>query len=282
MRKSKHRYSNKKLSRGEPPNFSGKHLMHNKKTIQKIISISAIDENETIVELGAGKGALTEELAKKSGNILAVEHDHKYVNDLQRKFMLRDNVKVIQQDIMEFRLPKKKFVVVSNIPYAITTPILKMLLSNPKSGFQRGVIVMERGAAKRFTAKHFKDSYVLAWRMWFELRLEKSVPREHFSPPPKVESAILSIKRKKEPMIAYKDALLFQNLTDHILKYPQVPIGLALRGLFTVPQLKHLRKNLGVNNEFPAGSLNEKQWAIIFKTMIRYVPQSSWPKRKKQ
>src|SRR5690625_3657554 len=136
MRKSKHRYSNKKLSRGEPPNFSGQHLMHNKKTIQEIISKSAICQNETIVELGAGKGALTESLAKKSGNILAVEYDKKYVDVLQRKFMRSENVKVIQQDIMKFRLPKKKFVVISNIPYAITTPILKMLLSNPISGFQ--------------------------------------------------------------------------------------------------------------------------------------------------
>src|SRR5690625_3774687 len=276
MRKTKHRYSNKKLSRGEPPNFSGQHLMHNKKSIQEIISKSAIDKNETIVELGAGKGALTEELAKKSGNILAVEYDHKYIEILQRKFMLRDNVKVIQQDIMKFRLPKKNFVVVSNIPYAITTPILKMLLSNPKSGFQRGVIVIEKGAAKRFTAKHFKDPYVLAWRMWFDLQIEKGVPREHFSPPPQVESAILSIKRKKEPMITYKDALLFQNMINYILKYPQAPIGVSLRSIFTVPQLKHLRKNLGVQNEFPVGRLNEEQWAIVFKTMIQYVPQSSW------
>ncbi|MFA1819294.1 rRNA adenine N-6-methyltransferase family protein [Virgibacillus oceani] len=159
--------------------------------------------------------------------------------------------------------------------------MLKMLLSNPKSSFQRGVIVMERGDAKRFTAKRFKDPYVLAWRMWFDLRLEKGVPKENLSPPAKVDSAILSIKRKNEPMIAYKDALLFQNLTSHILKYPQAPLGMALRRIFTVPQLKLLIKNLGVNNEFTVGSLNEKQWVIVFKTMIRYIPQSSWPKRKK-
>jgi 23S rRNA (adenine-N6)-dimethyltransferase len=281
MRKSKYRYSNKKLSRGEPPNFSGQHLMHNKKTIQEIISKSAICQNETIVELGAGKGALTESLAKKSGNILAVEYDKKYVDVLQRKFMRSENVKVIQQDIMKFRLPKKKFVVISNIPYAITTPILKMLLSNPISGFQRGVIVMERGAAKRFTAKYFKDPYVLAWRMWFDLKLEKGVPKEHFSPPPKVDSAILSIKRIEEPMIAYKDALLFQNMINYVLKYPHAPIGLALKGIFTVPQLKRLRKNMGVNNETPVGSLNEMQWAVVFETMIAYVSPSSWPKRKK-
>lgn len=183
---------------------------------------------------------------------------------------------------MKFRLPKKKFVVVSNIPYAITTPILKMLLSNPKSGFQRGVIVVERGAAKRFTAKYFKDAYVLAWRMWFDLRLEKSVPKEHFSPPPKVDSAILSIKRKEAPVIAYQHAQLFQNMSHHLLKFPQAPMGMALRGIFTVPQIKHLRNSLGVNNEFPVGSLNEKQWAKVLETMIQYVPQSSWPKRKKR
>lgn len=98
---------------------------------------------------------------------------------------------------MKIHLPKEKFVVVSNIPYAITTPIMKMLLNKPANGFQKGVIIMEMGAAKRFTSQFVKDDYVLAWRMWFDICYIRKISRNNFSPPPKVDSAMITITRKK-------------------------------------------------------------------------------------
>lgn len=183
---------------------------------------------------------------------------------------------------MKIQLPKEKFVVVSNIPYSITTPIMKMLLHNPSNGLQRGVIVIEKGAAKRFTSRSVKNAYVLAWRMWFDIRYVKEVSRDHFSPPPRVDSAIIRITRKKEPVIPYKDYIAFLGLAENALKKPQFPIDFALRGIFTPPQIKHLRKNLKVNKGTPIGTLSEVQWGIIFKTMVQYVPRFYWPKIKKR
>lgn len=98
-----------------------------------------------------------------------------------------------------------------------------------------------------------------------------------------------TVQQKKEPIKSWNNSgflpnmpnslvSLLQNLINYILKYPQAHIGIALRGIYTVAQLKHLRKDLDVNNEVPVGRLNEKQWASIFETMVRRVPQSSWPK----
>ncbi|WP_313957682.1 rRNA adenine N-6-methyltransferase family protein, partial [Staphylococcus epidermidis] len=80
-----------------------------------------------------------------------------FVEVLKKKTAQSQNTKIIHQDIMKVHLPKEKFVVVSNIPFSITTPIMKMLLSNPSTGLQRGVIVMEKGAAKRFASNFVKD-----------------------------------------------------------------------------------------------------------------------------
>lgn len=82
---------------------------------------------------------------------------------LKRKFAGNTDIKILQQDILHFQLPRQPFVVVSNIPYAITTPIMKILCNRPTTGFQSGVIVMEKGAVKRFTAKFVKDPYIMAW-----------------------------------------------------------------------------------------------------------------------
>lgn len=113
-----------------------------------MVNLAKISSEDTVLELGAGKGALTTVLNQKAKKVLAVEYDAKFVEVLKRKTAKQSNTMIIHQDIMKIRLPKEKFVVVSNIPYAITTPIMKMLLSNPSSGFQRGVIIMEKGAAE--------------------------------------------------------------------------------------------------------------------------------------
>ncbi|GIP31029.1 23S ribosomal RNA methyltransferase Erm [Paenibacillus sp. J2TS4] len=278
MTKKIHKYSGKKLSRGEPPNFSGQHLMHNKKLLQEIVDLAKVSSEDTVLELGAGKGALTTLLGQRAKKVLAVEYDAKFVDILKQKTAQHSNTTVIHQDIMQTRLPKEKFIVVSNIPYAITTPIMKMLLSHPSSGFQRGVIVMEKGAAKRFTSNFVRNGYVLVWKMWFDIRFVKGISRDQFSPPPRVDSAIVRITRKKETVIPNKDFIAFLGLAEYALKKPYAPIELALQGIFTPPQMKHLRRNLKIDNGQPIGALNENQWGIVFKSMSQYVPRHCWPK----
>lgn len=278
MTKRIHKYSNTKLSRGEPPNFSGQHLMHNKKLLHEIIAQANISIKDTVLELGAGKGALTTILTKKAGKVLAVEYDAKFVEILRRKTIQNHNTKIIHQDIMRIHLPKEKFIVVSNIPYSITTPIMKMLLSNPANSFQSGVIVMEKGAAKRFTSKTIKDPYVLAWRMWFDISYVKGIAKENFSPPPKVDSAMIKIMRRKEPLIPNKDYFAFLGLIEYAFRKAYAPIDVALQGIFSAPQLKRLRRNLNIKIETPIGTLNETQWTIIFNTMVQFVSRAFWPK----
>ncbi|GIN63665.1 hypothetical protein J27TS8_36580 [Robertmurraya siralis] len=278
MTKKFHKYSGKKLSRGEPPNFSGQHLMHNKKLLDEIVNRANVSNNDIVLELGAGKGALTTILSQRARKVLAVEYDAKFVDILNRKTAQSSNTIIIHRDIMKIQLPKEKFVVVSNIPYAITTPIMKMLLDNPSSGFQSGVIVMEKGAARRFTSKFIKNSYVLVWKMWFDLRYIKEISRNNFSPPPRVDSAMVMITRKKEELMPKKEYRNFLRLAEYALRQPQAPFEIALSGVFTPPQMKYLRKNLKINNEKAIGTLDEKQWSIIFKTMVQYVPFHKWPK----
>lgn len=268
--------------RDKSPNFLGQHLMHNKKLLHEIVDRANISKKDTVVELGAGKGALTTVLNQRAGKVLAVEYDASFVEILKRKTGENAVTKIIHQDIMKIRLPKEKFIVISNIPYSITTPIMKMLLNKPSSGFQKGIIIMEKGAAKRFTSQFVKDSYVLAWRMWFDIRYVRKISRNNFSPPPKVDSAMIIITRRKEPIIPNKDYFIFLGLAQYVLKQPNATIGLALKGIFTTSQLKRLRRNLGVSNDAPIGSLTAVQWGIVFHTMIKFVRRPLWPRVKKK
>lgn len=262
----------------DPPNFLGQHFMHNKKLIQDIVAQAQIEPHETVVELGAGKGALTYALAERAHKMIAVEYDERLVEELKQKAQSYPNLVIIQGDILKIRLPREKFVVVSNIPYAITTPILKMLLNNPSSGFQRGLLVVEKGAAKRFTSKFVKDSYVALWRLYFNVQYRKTISRYSFSPPPRVDSALLKIARKEKPVLHPKVWIAFWGLADYVLREPWAPIDEALRGIFTRPQITHLRRNLGISSDFATGFLSEWHWGLIFETMLQHVPRERWPR----
>lgn len=258
----------------------GQHLLHNKRVIKKVVSAANIKPQELVVEIGPGQGALTLPLAEKAGHVLAVEKDPAFVQELRRKISERNNVKVIHEDFLKFSLPKQSYVVVASIPYAITTPILRKLLNQPANAMDRAVLVIEKGAAKRFMINRPTNPQILKWRMWFRFIISQQIDPDCFSPPPSVESVIFQIKRRHKllvPFVYHKD---FMALATYALRFPQLPIDHALKGIFTTPQITRLLRDLKVERHEPVNSLNEKEWAKVFMTMVQYVPTYRWPKRK--
>lgn len=262
----------------EGPNFSGQHLLHNKRIIAEMIEIAEVRETDTIFEIGAGKGVLTLPLAEKAEKVLAVENDPGFIEVLRDKSRKHANITIIPRDIRETALPREAYSVVANIPYSITTAILGKLLDTPSALLQKALLMVEKGAAKRFTSTPVVNARILTWRMWFELKLVREVPRHFFSPPPRVDSALLRIRRRKQPLVPHNQHLRFRAMADYGLKHPRLPISEALLGIFTPPQIKHLVKNIGADRNSPICSLNEEQWATVFMTMLRHVEPFRWPK----
>lgn len=261
-------------------NDLGQHLLHNKGVIKNIVSSANIKPHELIVEIGPGQGALTLPLAEKAGYVLALERDSAFVEKLHRKTSRKNNVKVIHGDFLKFTLPKRPYLVVASIPYAITTPILRKLLGQPSSPMDRAVLVIEKGAAKRFTKRRLTNPEILKWRMWFDFTIGQQIAPESFSPPPSVESVVFQITRKRKLLVPFSYHKAFMALATYALRFPQLPINQALKGIFTSPQITHLLRNLRVERHVPIHSLSEEEWAKAFMTMIQYVPSYRWPKRK--
>lgn len=262
------------------PNFSGQHLLHNPKIIREIITQAKLSPHECAIDIGAGKGALTTLLANKVRKVLAVEYDKRFVHYLKRKTNCSSNVHVIEQDIRNFKWPKYPFVVVSNIPYSITTPIMKQLLDTVSTNFQRGVIVMEKGAAKRFTSNKIKDFYVIAWRMNYDIQYVREINRSNFSPPPRVDSAVIEIRCKTRSIVPPPEIKQFRALAKYALWKPEASLDIALEGIFTKKQIKPLRQTLKVKVDDPISSLSEEQWGQLFNSMKQHVSKNRWPKIK--
>jgi 23S rRNA (adenine-N6)-dimethyltransferase len=264
--------------RGAASAFSAQHLLIHRKLIQEMIAWAEIGPADTVLDIGAGTGAITLPLAEKAGRVLAVENDPLLVSKLRGKLQEAANVTIKPLDILQMPLPKGPFKVVANIPYSITTPILGKLLDPPGTPLQRAVLLVEKGAARRFTSAPAADPRILAWRIRFELRLVRTVPPACFSPPPGVDSAALLISRRKRPLIPDGQFARFAAFAAHGLRNPALPLFAAFADVFTPPQIAKIARALGIARERPVGKLDEGQWGELFAAMLRHVEPYRWPR----
>lgn len=133
-------------------NFPGQHLIHSLRLAQSLVEMAGVESNDLVLDIGAGKGALTLPLAQKAGRVLAIENDPQFVQKLRDKLDNKSHVTIIERDILQVNLPRKPFCVVASIPYSITTPILGKMMDQPATPLKKALLVIEKGAAKRFTA----------------------------------------------------------------------------------------------------------------------------------
>jgi len=269
-------------SYSEEANFSGQHLLHNKAVIGRMIKAANLKPSETVLEIGAGRGAITFRLAERVSRVIAVENDPRFIPSLREKAADYPHVDIVQEDIRRMRLPTRPYCVVANIPYAITTAILDKLLGPQGQSFQRGVLLIEKGAAIRFTSDRTSDSRLLTWRMQYRLKVVGAVDRSSFSPPPRVDSAILSITRRSVPLLPLAQLARFSALADYALRSPRQSVYDALYGIFTAPQLKHVCRQARIERSQPVAALSEEQWGIVFKSMTEHVNPIYWPKQRKR
>ncbi|MDG0875714.1 rRNA adenine N(6)-methyltransferase family protein [Paenibacillus thiaminolyticus] len=267
---------------GPDANYCGKHLLLNERIVREMMDKAKIRPADTVVDLGAGTGAFTFVLAEKAGNVIAIENDPEFANMLRRKSKEHNNITIVERDIQKAYLPKQPFCVVSNIPFSITTPILRMLMDAPASSFQRAALILDYGAAKGLTARLIRHPRLLIWRTGFDIELVKLIPRHYFAPPPSVDTAMVLIRRKAQPPVAPKHSHTFAALAEYALKRPDLPLHAALQGIFTPPQMKHLVRCLGISRDIPACALNERQWGIVFQTMLERVESYRWPRRQRK
>ena len=216
---------------------------------QKIVDTAEIDKNVNVIEIGPGIGALTEFLAENAAEVMAFEIDDRLIPILDDTLRDFDNVKVINEDILksdlqsrikEFANPDLPIKVVANLPYYITTPILMHLIES-KIPFAEFVVMMQKEVADRISAEPNTKAYgslSIAVQYYMTAKVAFVVPRTVFVPAPNVDSAILKMTRREQPLVQVKDEdfffrvskigfvhrrkTLWNNLTSHFGKADEI------------------------------------------------------------
>jgi 16S rRNA (adenine1518-N6/adenine1519-N6)-dimethyltransferase len=198
----------------------GQNFLIDTNILQNIVEYAELSNESCAIEIGPGIGALTEQLAKRAKKVVAFEIDQRLLPILEDTLAPYDNVKVIHQDVLKADVKavieeefgaEQDLMVVANLPYYVTTPILMKLLEEQLP--LRGIVVMlQKEVAERMAANPSTKEYgslSIAVQYYTEAKTVMIVPKTVFVPQPNVDSAVIRLTKRKEPAVSVLDESFF-------------------------------------------------------------------------
>jgi 16S rRNA (adenine1518-N6/adenine1519-N6)-dimethyltransferase len=188
----------------------GQHFLIRGSILERIAAAACPARQDLVVEIGPGRGALTEKLLKRAARVVAVEVDPRLVERLQIKFAAEPRLEIVCADVLETDLAQwGRATIAGNLPYYIASPILeKALLLNPP----RAVFLIQKEVAERLVARPGERAYgylTVRTALFADARLLFEVKPAAFHPPPKVDSAVVLLEpRTRDPGLPDRDAFL--------------------------------------------------------------------------
>ena len=183
----------------------GQHFLTDPRILARIADAVAPEPGETVVEIGPGRGSLTDALLARAARVVAIEIDPKLVELLREKYAHEPRLTIIQADVLHVNLGEAaggSYALAGNVPYYITTPILFQALEPPRA--VRSVFLVQREVAARMAAAPGADDYgALSVNVQAIARVEMlfRIPSGAFTPPPRVDSAVVRVTPREDPVV---------------------------------------------------------------------------------
>ena len=233
-----------RTSRGDRAGFPptrkslGQHFLTDRRILGRIADALHLTGSETVLEIGPGRGALTDILVERAGRLIAIEYDRALAELLRQRYAKRNNVLIAEADVLEVSLGELAagpYVLVGNVPYYITTPILFHALVPPRA--ERSVYLVQKEVADRLSASPGTKAYgALTVNVAATAKAETlfTVPAGAFSPPPKVESAVVRVTPLPQPLLAPHEERPFRLLVQGAFGMRRKQMRRVLRSLYAV------------------------------------------------
>lgn len=262
--------------RGVPPALKrlGQHFLTDPRLLDRIVDAVAPGHEEIIIEIGPGRGALTDRLAARANRLFAIEIDRALVPLLRERYAANSAVTVVEADVLDIdlgALAGGPYVLAGNVPYYITTPILFHALRRPRA--QRAVYLIQREVAERIVSAPGSKSYgALSVNVQALARADLlfRVPAGAFSPPPKVESAVIRIEPLAEPLIADAEEERYRTLVQEAFALRRKQMRRVVRTMFGLDAAAadRLLEHTGVNPEARPETLSPADFARVLRASV--------------
>jgi 16S rRNA (adenine1518-N6/adenine1519-N6)-dimethyltransferase len=261
----------------------GQNFLIDQNILSKIVSAAELSEDKGAIEIGPGIGALTQQLAKSAGRVLAIEIDQRLLPILAETLEPYPHASVVHGDVLKLDLPelfRQHFAgaagvsVVANLPYYITTPIIMKLLEE-KLPLENIVVMIQKEVAERMSARPGTKDYgslSIAVQFYCEAELVTIVPRTVFVPQPNVDSAVIRLRVRKTPPVHVQDEDFFFEVVRASFVQRRKTIYNNLQTRFftkeTKTELEALLRDCGIDPVRRGETLSMEEYARLADALI--------------
>jgi len=248
----------------------GQHWLYDRVALAHIADCAELTSTDTVLEIGPGLGTLTSELLRRAGRVVAVEFDSELARKLPAQFPGK-NLEVIHSDILKFDLSTlpTDYKVVANVPYYITSKIVKMLMT-AKNKPSITVILVQKEVAQRMAAKPGKMSILtVSAQIFAEVTLGNVVPAELFTPSPKVDSQVVILQKRKEPFFTDINENDFFRVVKAGFSAKRKKLRSSLSGGLKLPknEIEIILKKADISPDVRAEALDLDAWIRLVKVL---------------
>ncbi len=228
-----------------------------------IIQESSISPEDIVYEIGPGKGILTKELIKKARRVVAIEKDRLLYKKLKKKFEGTDNFVLHNADFLKFSIKENRYKVFANIPFNITSAIIRKLVytANPPD---EAYLIVQQEAAEKFTGIGKTTQLSVLLKPWFDLKITRSFRKTDFSPVPRVDVVMLYIALRNPPIVPPSEMAVYEEFIKYGFGAWCKDLKSNYKHVFTHTQWKRLSHDLQFSIHAKPSALRFEQWLALF------------------
>ena len=227
---------------------------------------------DDVLEVGAGAGTLTVALAPRCRRLVAVELDRRLGPVLSEVLAGRDNVEVVQADILRFDVahafPQGDQVVAGNIPYSLTGALIRKLLDHPPRP-RRLSLVVQKEVAERWTATTAASLATVAVQVFAEARNVMTIPASAFTPAPRVDSALVVLEVRPKPAVDVRGMDDFFRFVEAVFQFRRKQLGgtyARIAGISGAEAAQRLRE-IGIDGARRPQTLTLPEWEATYRAL---------------
>lgn len=251
-------------------------FIHSEPLSKKIISLCDIAPNDLVIEIGPGRGALTQYLVSIGAKIIAIEKDPELFLYLKDKHKDSPYLSLTNEDFLTYQISSREpLVIVGNIPFGLTTSILKKVL-DPALNIKKVVFVMQTEAALRLigsdTHGNKESLFSLRYKPYFTTRILYRFLKSDFHPKPNVDTVLLDITRKSSPDMQVEEYKKYLDFISYCFSAWKPTMKNILRPLLSNLQRKIIQDKNHINLLKKPTELSYPEWLSLFQLFLEHVP----------
>ncbi len=257
-----------------PKKELGQHWLRDRDVLADTANEARLTKADTVLEIGPGLGTLTSELLRQADQVVAVEFDEELARKLPGQFP-GTNLRVIHEDILKFDLSMLPagYKVVANVPYYITSKIVEQLMTADNKP-STVVLLVQKEVAERLAAQPGGMSILaISAQLFADVRMGSIVPAELFTPPPKVDSAVVVFEMRSSSLLDDVDEKQFFRVVKAGFSAKRKKLRSSLAGglAITKEKAEHLLREASISPDARAEDLSIEDWQRLTKHFLQHV-----------